>query len=492
MELISSWLILLLICSMDCLGSEIEHSLQTELFATGYNKHVRPVKVPNETLILQFGLSITQLLDVHEKNQIVTTSCWAEQIWTDYRLQWNPANYSGMDYIVIPTEWVWKPDIVLENSANGKYDIPPTQYVTVESDGFVYLTPPVIFEVPCTMDIKYFPFDIQHCQMKFGPWEYTDDQIMLEKLYDMIVKEKYTENTEWDLLNSTVIIVRDFSECCPEEAYSVLEYTLVLKRRPLYYVVNIVIPCLMMALLTLLVFCLHPDSGEKMTLGISILIAMSVFSLLVADIMPPTSDSVPLIAQYVLFNMYLVTGSIIVSVVVLSIHHRPPNARIMSPWIRKIFMESLPLLLCMKSCKLHDRVDGHGFPSSSWTVPVGDVKANGKRVYVITNSKSEEGDGTQTCIRNNLSSTNENKPADERSNDPIPRDRYNDGVLQKLLEEVILIRMRAERHERDKLVLEDWKYVAKVVDRLFLWVSVIAYVIGTIVMFTQPGMSSYN
>lgn len=54
----------------------------------------------------------------------------------------------------------------------------------------------------------------------------------------------------------------------------------------------------MMSALTLLVFCLPPDSGEKIALGITVLLAFSVFMLAVAENLPETSEFVPLISEY--------------------------------------------------------------------------------------------------------------------------------------------------------------------------------------------------
>lgn len=54
---------------------------------------------------------------------------------------------------------------------------------------------------------------------------------------------------------------------------------------------------MMMSALTLLVFCLPPDSGEKIAMGITVLLAFSVFVLAIAEKMPETSDSMPLIGN---------------------------------------------------------------------------------------------------------------------------------------------------------------------------------------------------
>lgn len=54
----------------------------------------------------------------------------------------------------------------------------------------------------------------------------------------------------------------------------------------------------MLSILTLLSFWMKPDSGEKINLGLTILLAFSVFMLLIAESMPSTSFHVPIIGKY--------------------------------------------------------------------------------------------------------------------------------------------------------------------------------------------------
>lgn len=63
-------------------------------------------------------------------------------------------------------------------------------------------------------------------------------------------------------------------------------------------------------------------SGEKVTLCSSILVSLTVFFLLLAEIIPPTSLAVPLLGKYLLFTMLIVSLSIGFTVCVLNLHFR--------------------------------------------------------------------------------------------------------------------------------------------------------------------------
>ena len=74
----------------------------------------------------------------------------------------------------------------------------------------------------------------------------------------------------------------------------------VLRRKSLFYTVNVIIPCVGISFLSVLVFYLPSDSGEKVSLSISILLSLTVFFLLLAEIIPPTSKSVPLLGEWMI------------------------------------------------------------------------------------------------------------------------------------------------------------------------------------------------
>lgn len=70
-----------------------------------------------------------------------------------------------------------------------------------------------------------------------------------------------------------------------------------MRRKYLFYITNIIAPCVMLSVLVTLVFYLPPEAGEKISLGITILLSFTVFLLLIAESIPKRSDSVPIISK---------------------------------------------------------------------------------------------------------------------------------------------------------------------------------------------------
>jgi len=55
--------------------------------------------------------------------------------------------------------------------------------------------------------------------------------------------------------------------CCPEP-YPDLTFVIVIQRIPIFYVIVLIIPCILLSLLTLVSFWLPPETPAKILLGI--------------------------------------------------------------------------------------------------------------------------------------------------------------------------------------------------------------------------------
>ena len=163
-----------------------------------------------------------------------------------------------------------------------------------------------IFRSSCTIDVKYFPYDIQNCTMEFASWTFGLDKLdIVDYNSEQGDLSNYVSSSEWELLAyKSKRAVVTFS-CCPDDPTTFLKYSIVIKRRPLFYIFNLVMPCVLITLVALLGFYMPPESGEKVSMGITTLLSVTVFLMIVAESMPPTSDIVPLIGRFSLFIIYI-------------------------------------------------------------------------------------------------------------------------------------------------------------------------------------------
>nr|CAD7460860.1 unnamed protein product [Timema tahoe] len=281
-------------------------------------------------------------------NGLLQLSVCLSQSWYDYKLQWDPKEYGGVEMLHVPSDHIWRPDIVLYNNADGNFEVTLATKATLNYTGRVEWKPPAIYKSSCEIDVEYFPFDEQTCVMKFGSWTHIDevkDTNIVEIGVDL--SEFYT-SVEWDILEVPAVSRNEKFYTCCDEPYLDITFNITMRRKTLFYTVNLIIPCMGISFLTVLVFYLPSDSGEKVSLSISILLSLTVFFLLLAEIIPPTSLVVPLLGKFVLFTMILDTFSICVTVVVLNVHFRSPQTHVMAPWVRRVFIHILPRLLVMR------------------------------------------------------------------------------------------------------------------------------------------------
>ena len=81
------------------------------------------------------------------------------------------------------------------------------------------------------------------------------------------------------------------------QIYPDLTFHITLKRKPLFYLYNLLFPCVVLVVTDAMVFLLPPESGEKVTLAITVLLAMMVFLTVIMQNIPTTSLVIPLLGR---------------------------------------------------------------------------------------------------------------------------------------------------------------------------------------------------
>ncbi|VDM49644.1 unnamed protein product [Toxocara canis] len=168
------------------------------------------------------------------------------------------------------------------------------------------------------------PWLLSNCVLKFASWAYDGTKIDIILNSEKGDETNFMTSTEWHLnlirAEKNYIIY----SCCPEP-YPFVDVHISIQRRPMFYVFNLILPCVLISAIALLGFYMPSDSGEKVTLGITSLLSTTVFLMLVAEGMPPTSEALPLIGIYygvTIFIVSLATAMTVFTVSFLS-GHRP-------------------------------------------------------------------------------------------------------------------------------------------------------------------------
>ena len=147
----------------------------------------------------------------------------------------------------------------------------------------------------------------QACQLEIGAWAYKSSRMNLTNVSSSVETAEFKLNGEWDMVSTSAKWMEVMLPCCPDIRYSKVVFTLHMNRRYIFYVMNIVLPCALLSILILMVFCVPPDAGEKISAGISVLLAFTVFLLMLADNVPRTSLDVPILGKSLHPRMYLLT-----------------------------------------------------------------------------------------------------------------------------------------------------------------------------------------
>ena len=323
---------------------------------------------------------------------------------------------------------------------------------------------------------------LQKCILKFGSWSYHGLSLDIYHSGPGDT-EAFTDNGEWVLVGMPVTKFITKYRCCPEP-YPFITYNIIIRRRTMYYILNFLTPCVLMSALTILGFFLPVESGERMNVGVTVLLSLTVILLLLAEELPATSEVVPLISRYYTLTMINVFISIVFTCVVLTFHHHAPTP--LPAWVR--------LFIC-QWCANALRVRRNGNQNES-CLPAKRFLKNrnmrrhslGERLYsqesaepVATNpflnANHAQPPGSASTVSIQL------KKLDDRN--PTVRKRGNQGLKQSEALDILVERTKKDdEKERHK---EEWRFAAQVLNRLFMWIVLFLVVFNCLsVLFSAP------
>ncbi|KFU84240.1 Acetylcholine receptor subunit gamma, partial [Chaetura pelagica] len=457
---------------------------------SNYNQNLRPALRGDEVIDVTLKLTLTNLISLNEREETLTTNVWIEMQWSDYRLQWDPEKYDNIQLLRVPSTMVWLPDIVLENNIDGTFEITLYTNVLVSPDGSIYWLPPAIYRSVCSIHVTYFPFDWQNCTMVFQSQTYSANEINLLLTVEegqtvewiVIDPEAFTENGEWAIKHRPARKIINSEHFTPDDTqYQQVVFYLIIQRKPLFYIINIIVPCVLISAMAVLVYFLPAKAGgQKCTVSINVLLAQTVFLFLIAQKVPETSQAVPLIGKYLTFLMVVTVVIVVNCVIVLNVSLRTPNTHSMSPRVRQVFLHLLPRYLGM-----HITEETPGPPqatrrrSSLGLIVKADEYMLWKARTELLFEKQKERDGLMKTVLEKIGRGLESGSAQD-----FCQSLEEAGPEIRACVDACNYIVNATREQNDfSSESEEWILVGQVIDRVCFYIMASLFVCGTLGIF---------
>lgn len=424
----------------------------------GYKKGVRPVHNWRQTTTVFIDVMVYAILGVDEKNQVLTTYIWYRQFWVDEFLTWDPMEYENVSQMSIPTEKIWVPDILINEFVDvGKSpDIP---YVYVNNEGMVQNYKPIQVVTACSLNIYNFPFDLQNCSLTFTSWLHTiqDINVSLWRTPEEVKEDKsvFMNKGEWELLY-VLSQYRMFVE--HGDTFAEMKFHVVIKRRPLFYAVNLLLPSMFLMVMDIIGFYLPPDSGERVSFKITLLLGYSVFLIIVSDTLPATAIGTPLIGVYFVVCMALLVISLTETILIVRLVHKQDLQPHVPEWVKKLVLEKITILLCIRNNK----------------------KFTASHIHSSNMSRQVENSSTAKLATYKLDNTDY-----ERSVGAILPTKESSIVVDSILHEIASIRQYLEKRDEYRDIAKEWLQVGYVLDVLLFRVYLVAVLAYTVTLATM-------
>ncbi|KAG1925135.1 retrotransposable element [Pimephales promelas] len=243
-------------------------------------------------------LYVTSIINVDEKAQSLTTQVKILTAWPIGDLEWDDTQFCGIDKFVAPKNMFWTPDIGIVESIKTDFGTKDSPNVMLFSFGFTVSVDFVSLTTACKMDLYRFPFDSQSCNITFQSTSYSKREITIQPITNQTLitgssHELFQAQGEWELLsinytNSTITKWIDLDQ---------LIYQIHIKRRPLLYVINIIVPVFFFLILDVASFFIVKNGYDKLSFKVTLLLSISVMLLILSNTLPSTAKKLPLIGE---------------------------------------------------------------------------------------------------------------------------------------------------------------------------------------------------
>ncbi|XP_069123857.1 neuronal acetylcholine receptor subunit alpha-9-like [Argopecten irradians] len=284
-----------------------------------YNSKIFPKINQIEHLDVDIEFTLVGVTDFDELNGNLEIVGLAVIRWKNELLTWNLVDDNPMESLMLPQDTFWKPPVTLTNSVDSLNELGDSTYkIRFDYEGNALWNVGIVARTACGVDVTLYPFDRQSCNITFAALGYVNDQVVLNSS-NPIDMSLYMENVEWNLESTSVS-----STVIADVSYVI--FTLNLARKPGYFLVNMIIPILIIGLLNGLVFLLPADCGERVGYAITAFLTFAVFLTMVAENLPKASEPMSLLCYFLTLMLMVSSLITIVTILILRVYHQDEEA----------------------------------------------------------------------------------------------------------------------------------------------------------------------
>ncbi|XP_063748251.1 5-hydroxytryptamine receptor 3C-like [Eleginops maclovinus] len=394
---------------------------------------IRPVMNMNTRTNVNMSFIMYGILGVDEKGQLLLTFLWQHFWWMNEFVSWDPTQ-CGSEKISLPRKKFWVPDIVI-NEFMDENTAPFVPYVYLYSDGRVHDAQPIRVVSSCNLNIYTFPFDIQNCTMTFNSYIHLAKDIMIflnkdAKTITSQSKSVMTTMGEWELLDIDSHHIEEHSE---GDYIDELVFNVRVRRRATLYVVNLLIPSCFLITVDLFSFLLPPQSVDRSSFKMTLILGYTVFLLIMNDLLPITGNTIPLINVFFSLCLALMVASLLETILITNLLCGSADFSPIPRWVRVFVLQILGRLVCLPQ-KTKKKKD------------------SGMKPYTV--ATQQKGDG----------------PPEEKG--PVVDDKALQE-LRSLGRDLQAIRLQVEQKQGGSQSSEEWVQVGFIIDRLLFGIYIL-------------------
>ncbi|XP_077311868.1 5-hydroxytryptamine receptor 3A-like isoform X5 [Lithobates pipiens] len=333
-------------------------------------------------------------------------------------------------------------DLRTENDNNS----PEIPYYILRNNGQIINAMPLRIISTCNLNIYKFPFDVQTCRLSFGSFIYTVSDIVLwPKSNSSVVNQNaqtvFASKDEWEL-QSVAVYNTTYTTMGLE--YSQVIYSINIKRVAVVYVLNLIVPAVFLVFLDIASMFIQ-NYTNRLDFKITVVLGFSVM-LLILNALLPNSDSTPMLGTFCCICMAMMILSIIGTIATSYMTEQSTNAQVPA-WVKILVLKHLARIMFFKKDSAKDEL--------VTPVTADNDPENAKK----TETNEDVSDGRR-ALENDSNVKKEVK------------------LLKRILLEILRIHHKLILDMQQKDAKTEWLLVAKIVDRLvlFLYLSIVTLV----------------